>query len=287
MEGAKVVTIESDRGPVLVSADVHGHYDDFARLRDIFLASDAAGDAPVWISVGDWVHGPSDDGRRDVTDRFGHPLYDYPDRTPEILDELFALEDRFVGRVLSLCGNHEYAHIGGPRTRKFHDDEAAHLESRMSPAAVAELRRRFASWPIVVRLASCGVAITHGAPFPASAAEIERVRYVDNGDDERGFLHSAMCRYGFNPGEDRDLLARLGDDRHAYDVLIHGHDREEDGYAPNGEAALLLCTSFGARRDCKTYAWLDRATRYRSLADLRPDIELRRLWHHAGVAPSV
>ena len=30
-------------------------------------------------------------------------------------------------QVLFVLGNHDYAHLGGPRTRKFHDDEAAFL----------------------------------------------------------------------------------------------------------------------------------------------------------------
>ncbi len=60
-------------------------------------------------------------------------------------------------------------------------------------------------------------------------------------------------------------------------MLVHGHDREEEGFAVAGAAALLLCTSFGARRDRKTYLWLDLAPRYRSLADIREGHELRGL----------
>ena len=68
-EGAKVVTIVGDRGPVLISADVHGNREDFLRLRDLFLASEARGEEPLWISVGDWVHGPSVQSER-------HPVTD-------------------------------------------------------------------------------------------------------------------------------------------------------------------------------------------------------------------
>ena len=77
-------------------------------------------------------------------------LYAYRDETPAILEALFALMDRFGDRVLSLCGNHEHAHIGGRCTQKFHSNEAEHLEAQLSPSAVVELRRRFASWPVVI-----------------------------------------------------------------------------------------------------------------------------------------
>jgi len=280
-EGPKVVTVTSTCGPVLVSADLHGNLADFERLRDLFLASEARGEQPVWISVGDWVHGPPDEAARaDVLDRFGEPLYAYHDETPAILAQLFALMDRFDDRVLSVCGNHEHAHIGGRRTSKFHRDEAAHLEARMTPAAVAELRHRFATWPLVVRIASCGVAVTHGAPIPASIADFEAVRY-SGASTSSALLQSAMMRYGFCRGEDVELLACLSGPGCDLGVLVHGHDREEEGFHPTGPAALLLCTSFGARRARKSYLWLDRARRYTSLNALRDGIELRRLWPEA------
>jgi Calcineurin-like phosphoesterase len=276
-EGPKVVTIVGDRGPVLVSADVHGNREDFLRLRDLFLASDARGEQPLWISVGDWVHGPSPE-RHPVTDSEGQPLYAYPDETPAILDELFALIDRFPGRVWSLTGNHEHAHIGGIRTGKFHRDEAAFLEGLLTATQVDELRRRFRAWPMIIRLAPCGVVITHGAPSPGTVADFERIRYAGNPDPATmELVRAAMTRYGFGAGDDVELLARLSDE-HRYRILLHGHDREETGFAENGTHALLLCTSFGARRAFKTYAWLDRARRYEALADLRLGHELRRLY---------
>jgi hypothetical protein len=279
LEGPKVVTVAGTRGPVLISTDLHGNLADFEQLRALFLASDARGEQPMWISVGDWVHGPAETGdRRNVLDRYGEPLYAYPDETPAILEALFALMDRFGDRVLSICGNHEHAHIGGRLTQKFHSNEAAHLEARLSAAQVAELRRRFATWPIVIRLAECGVALTHGVPIPASVSEFEHTRFHHAdaiGNNE--VLISAMARYGFCRGEDIELLARLSEPGCELHVLVHGHDREEEGFYASG-ATLLLCTSFGARRARKTYLWLDRAQRYASVAALRDGVELRRLW---------
>ena len=281
-EGPKVLTVAGTSGPILVSSDLHGNLADFERLRAVFLASEARGEHPMWISVGDWVHGPPDEGARDdVLDRFGKPLYAYRDETPAILEALFGLMDRFGDRVLSLCGNHEHAHIGGRATQKFHPNEPAHLEAQLSPAAVAELRRRFASWPVVIRLAACGIAVTHGAPIPASVDDFERTRFRRAGRPPNDVLHAAMTRYGFCRGEDAELLARLSDPGCELAVLVHGHDRDEEGFDNSGDAALLLCTSFGARRARKSYLWLDRSQRYASLAALRDGIEIRRLWPEA------
>ncbi len=275
----KVVTITSTVGPVLISADVHGNLADFEALRDVFLASCARGEQPLWISVGDWVHGPSGDERHPVTDGEGRPLYAYPDETPALLAAYFALIDRHPGQIYSLCGNHEHAHIGGLRTSKFHRDEAAHLEARLAADAVAELRRRFAAWPMIIRLEACGIVITHGAPHPGTVEEFETIAYA-GGNDPRGMqlLRAAMTRYGFDTDEDLEVLARLSEPGAPYELLVQGHDREELGYCANGAAALLLCTSFGARRAHKTYLWLDRARRYHGLADLRLGLELRRLY---------
>jgi hypothetical protein len=255
---SKVVTV-AHHGPVLVSADLHGHYQDFARLRDIFLAG---GDDCVWIGVGDWVHGPSD-ARRD--------LYDYPDSSGEILRELFALMDTYPGRVLSLLGNHEHAHIGGVRTSKFHDDEAAFLESQLDPAFTAEIKRRFRSWPLMALFPSLGVVVTHGA-LAGDPAGIERIRYEgDNDARAHEILRAAMTHYGYTEGDDVKLLAALGP---PYSVIVHGHDRDENGHSPSGERALLLCTSFGARQERKAYLWLER--RYDGVRDLESAI--RYLW---------
>jgi hypothetical protein len=59
---------------------------------------------------------------------------------------------------------------------------------------------------------------------------------------------------------------------------VHGHDRDEEGIDRAGDASLLLCTSFGARRDRKAYLWLDLSRRYGSPDELREGEEIRRLY---------
>ncbi len=87
-------------------------------------------------------------------------------------------------------------------------------------------------------------------------------------------VNTGLRRYGFRPGEDVEVLRRLG----GYGLLVHGHDREEDGAAPTGSHALLLCSSFGAKRARKAYLVLDPARRYQGVESIREGVELRRLW---------
>lgn len=273
----RVLTLRQSSGRLLISADIHGHWEDFSRLRALFLAAEARGDNPLWVSVGDWVHGPSAE-RPSILAANGEPLYAYPDDSPTIVRELSALMDAYPERVLSLCGNHEYAHIGGPKTRKFHEDEAAFLEARLPPAEVSAMRARFASWPIAARVPSCGLVITHGAMAPAfeHVAELERIPWGAAGDE---VLNSTMHWYSFSPGQDTALLQLMSQDTDpAYSIIVHGHDREESGYARTGDRALLLCTSFGAIRSRKAYLWLDLAKRYQSLDELREHEEIRFLY---------
>ncbi len=76
-----------------------------------------------------------------------------------------------------------------------------------------------------------------------------------------------------DPGADGTALGDVED-------AVQVEDRRD-----TGEAALLLCTSFGARHARKSYLWLDRGSRYASLAALRDGIEIRRLWPDAIDGP--
>jgi hypothetical protein len=281
VEGSKVLTIARSAGPLLISADIHGHFADFARLREIFLASLARGEDPTWVGVGDWVHGPAGDTSH-ITDRDGQPLYGYPDESVAILEALFVLMDAHPDRVFSLLGNHEHAHIGGPRTSKFHRDEAAHLEAQLSPTQIENLHARLHRLPLLILVPSCGVVITHGAMSgPLSCAkELETIRYAGaNTPNGEALLRATMTHYGYTDGGDERLLNALSEPgRPSYQLLVHGHDRDEEGFAKTGTRAALLCSSFGARRERKAYLWLDLGQRYHGPEDLRDGLELRRLY---------
>src|SRR5262245_36870214 len=84
-----------DRGTLLVNTDIHGHFEDFRRLRTLF--EQAQRDDPAgahWVILGDIVHGPDDiaRGRNPV-------LYGYPDESVEIVRGIVAVQQAYAGRV--------------------------------------------------------------------------------------------------------------------------------------------------------------------------------------------
>lgn len=239
----------------------------------------ATGDA-YWISVGDWVHGPAARDANDayaIRDRDGVPLYDYPDETAAILVDYFALQQKFPDRVLSLAGNHEWAHFGGPRTRKFHDDEAAFLEAQLAPAFVVSMRARFAAWPIVVLVPAIGLVLSHGALALSASADRARLGALALDRDDP-IVQSAMFHYGHDEATARTTLAALSTESARYTLIVHGHDREEEGWVATTPCSALLCTSFGARQNRKAYLQLDLSRRLEGAASLREGVEIRRLY---------
>jgi hypothetical protein len=272
---SSMVTIGAERGTLLVSADVHGNLADFVALRTLFLDELAGGRDIWWVSVGDWVHGPGALDRHPVCDRDGAPLYAYADESKQLIAEWFALQDAHPDRAISLCGNHEWSHFGGPRTHKFHRDEASFLEAQLTRDAIDDLRARFASWPIVALVPAIGLVISHGAIKlrPGDRQRLSNLELPRDRDDP--IVQTAMFHYGHGDDSAAQTLAELGP---PYRVMVHGHDREEEGWAPTSDVSALLCTSFGARRERKAYLWLDLARPLASIADVREGHELRRLF---------
>jgi len=78
-------------------------------------------DDSVLIFTGDLVHGPDEYTEEHWPDYLGTP---YRDESPEVVRLFREAQARYPGRVHCLLGNHEHAHVGGPRTAKFHHDEA-------------------------------------------------------------------------------------------------------------------------------------------------------------------
>lgn len=106
------------RGTLLVNTDLHGNREDLQQLITIFERTLQADPETHWLILGDLVHGPSDEARQRQPE-----LYDYPDESAALATQVTALQSRYPGRVHYVLGNHDYGHIGGPHTRKFHDDE--------------------------------------------------------------------------------------------------------------------------------------------------------------------
>jgi len=129
------------RGTLLVGADLHGNLDDLSRLQSLFLAEPRA----HLLLLGDLVHGPAG-----WTREHDPALYDYEDRSFEVVQRVHALRQAHPGRVHLVLGNHDHSHVGGEHTSKFHPDEAAHLESASPPTSASCCARCSATrccWP--------------------------------------------------------------------------------------------------------------------------------------------
>jgi hypothetical protein len=264
------------RGRLVVNTDLHGNLEDFRAVRDVFLRLRAERPDTLWAILGDIVHGPDDKARLREPE-----LYDYPDESWEIAEEIIALKERFPGNVLYVLGNHDYAHLGGPKTRKFHDDEAAFLESRLSAEQIAAMRKLFAEAHLGLAC-PCGAFLAHGSPDAefASLEEFEAVRFPPPEGDARsaGVLASFLNSYGQTAeAANRFLKSMSRLTGIGLRFVIHGHDRDEDGYFFEG-GNQLCPVIFGAPRRNKRFVLLDLAERYASAMDLKPGREILPLY---------
>jgi predicted phosphodiesterase len=264
------------RGVLLVSTDVHGNLADFVRLEEIFAAESAREPETHWVILGDVVHGP------DATARASHPYwYGYEDESMAIVDRILAAEATAPGRVHFVLGNHDHGHVGGPHTAKFHADEVAELESGLSEAQRARLRGLFAR-AMLAAVAPCGVLMTHGSPD----ASFERLSDLDEvplelkemSDVQARMLRALLTSYGQPAEESRAMLGNVsrtsGLDLR---VVVHGHDRDENGFFREG-GNQVCPVIFGAAREEKRYVRLDLGARYDDAEALRDGVEIVRLY---------
>lgn len=262
-----------DRGRLLVGTDLQGNLGDFRRLEQHFLA---AGDDAWLVLTGDLVHGPDDETVAHWPAHLGTP---YRDESPALVDAFLALQARAPGRVHCLLGNHDHAHIGGPVTFKFHDDEGAALEARLDEAGRARLKAAVEAFPLVAA-GPCGVVLLHAAPSAnlAHPDELEALR-LD------GYRDTHITDFARVPVLGSLLWSRMAREHEAErfvralggEVAIYGHDIVREGYAKDGPRQLCVSTSFGCLDAAKTYVEVDLGARYRSVDDFRDGVELKRL----------
>ena len=260
-------------GTLLVGTDLHGNVGDLQRLRELFLES---GPDTHLALLGDLVHGPDPWAREQWP-----ALYDYDDRSWEVVQEVVALRQSHPHRVHLLLGNHDHGHVGGPHTGKFYPDEVEHLESRLSVAQRAALQGLFRS-ALLMLVAPCGAVLTHGSPDDTleDPARLDRLSLVpgENTAEDARVLESLLTSYGQQAEVTDRLLAALSQRvRFPLTLVIHGHDRDEEGYFVEGENQACPVI-FGAPRETKRYLRLDLAARYRGPDDLREGFEIRRLY---------
>jgi hypothetical protein len=261
-------------GRLLAATDIQGNLGDFQRMLALFEESPADS---VLVFTGDLVHGPDSETERNWPEFLGTP---YRDESPAVIGAFVEAQQRYPGRVHCLLGNHEHAHVGGPRTAKFHMDEAQVLEDRMGPGPTAAMRELFTQLPLVA-VAPNGVVLLHAAPSAnlKSVQELEQVELDGYGmwGIEDFFqvsvlgpiLWSRMAR----PEQARAFL-RVLDGR----IAIYGHDVVREGYERVGDEQLCVSTSFALLDKDKTYVELDLGHVYPDVHALREGTELKKLY---------
>ena len=142
--------IDIDAGRLLIASDLHGNWEDYQKIKNVFKSLRDKGKADALILDGDLVH--------------GYPGYE--DKSVEILDDLIDNPD---SRVISMLGNHELMHIYhlGKNVKNVHDF-AGPLEKKIegNRARYVDFMK---SMPYAVRTAG-GVLINHtGANVPMAA----------------------------------------------------------------------------------------------------------------------
>jgi hypothetical protein len=259
-------------GTLLVSADLHGNGSDWRALVHRFEDELARDPATQWVLLGDAVHGPDEEARAREPE-----LYDYPDESWPIVEELMRLREQVPGQVHYLLGNHDFSHVGGPRTRKFHNDEAAHLES-MLKVEDRERLRAFLAEALLAVVAPCGVLMAHGSPDDSlpSLEELDQIDVPPTREEHWRLLNTLLTSYG-QPREVAERLLAIARRREpGLTLVVHGHDRDPAGFFVEG-GNQLCPVLFGALRKNKRYLRLDLAASYPGVEALRDGVEILRL----------
>ncbi|MEL6178789.1 MAG: metallophosphoesterase [Myxococcota bacterium] len=265
-------------GHLLVSTDIHGNWEDFSRLEQIFHdLSDCTHHPVYWVVLGDIVHGPSASMRH----RFGG-LYDYDDASARIVERMVTLREQHPEHVHFVLGNHDYAHVGGRTTSKFYGNEAQWLESQMDPEAIVRMHRLFTHAWLAVST-DCGVLLCHGSPDErlSSFERLDAVQMPARGEDYT-VIQDMLYAYGQSAEVIDRTLAGLSNGpgfTHAQPlrVVVHGHDRDEEGYYFDDHNQVCPVI-FGAPREQKRYIVLDLSARYERSTDFTEGEVLRYLY---------
>lgn len=261
-------------GRAIISTDIHGNEADFLALRRRFVDLRGAGVDVHWILLGDLVHGPSDQARRDNPE-----LYDYEDASPRLVEAALELRRALPERVHVVLGNHDHGHVGGPPTHRFHADEAQALESRCTPAQRAAIRELFGEALLSVA-APCGILMAHGCPDDRLDRfdELDEVSLLpgENAPHHRHLLATFTRSYGQPEAVVRRLLRAVSRSAAPVQVMVHGHERDEAGWYSDGDHHLCPIL-FGAPAKERRYLEVDLGAVYRSSAALVDGGALRRV----------
>ena len=275
MELLPRVAVLPRQGTLLISADLHGNGGDFRALLKAFEGARALDPGTCWVLLGDAIHGPDEAAREREPE-----LYDFPDESWPIVKELDQLRARLPGNVIYVLGNPDLAQLGGPRTCKFHPDEAAHLESTLTDLEREQLLA-FLSGSHLAVVAPCGALLTHGSPDDRlrSLESLGRIELPPRPEQiyEWDVLTSLLTSYGQPAEVTERLLATVRRSVPGIIMVVHGHDRDPAGWFVEG-GNQICPVLFGAPRGQKRYLRLDLGASYRTVADLRDGVEIVKLF---------
>jgi predicted phosphodiesterase len=261
-------------GDLIVVSDLHGNLRDFLRAVHIFESKEDA----CLLFLGDLYHGPylSQSDWAPHVDKLGDFYYD---QSPGLFRAYLYLKNKYPNHVRAILGNHEHAHIGGPRVAKFTPDEAASFEDSLTHLERVELARDIENWPWIVA-SDCGVAFTHGSPPPTYFDEQKL-------NDESPVVHnpqiwaqpgnallSELLWRRFSPPDDvGSFLGHLNQFcTPAQNVVTYGHEPSPEGYQVQHTSLFNLSTSFAMKREKKVYLSLSLESRYESSFDVEAQI---------------
>ena len=169
--------IDLNSGKAMVITDLHGAWDAYQRLRDLFLEKQAKGEVDHLVFCGDLIH---NEGMEEV------------DASLDMLLDVMSLQTELgKDKVIMLLGNHELPHIYGLTLAKGSVEFTPRFESALTrldqryKVAVKrqEVRKFLASLPFFARTKG-GVLITHAgaASDVASIKHVERLLSLEHDD---------------------------------------------------------------------------------------------------------
>lgn len=302
--------IDMSKGNILVASDIQGNWEDYQRIRTMFLNLKNQGKTDILVLDGDLIHG----------------YKGYEDRSVQILDDLISNADP---SVICLMGNHELMHI-------YHMQVSKNGQSFVEPFEdqIKHNREHYMnfikSMPYAIRTAG-GVLINHtGANIPMAGYSGEEYGQLARADGFRlinNLNHDKMLeqlkkatrevmekQYGQKLADDffDDYSPEIGQifmetdiGQYLWDVffnknefeykkqypvildkfmqtmstglpqrfLISGHIEVPEGYAIISGKQLRICSSYGTREKNKVLALVDASREYSSINKLVADLQ--------------
>lgn len=286
----KVVELPTE-GTLIVSSDLHGNMRDYLRIKELFEQTDNS----YLLILGDLIHGPFFD-----VDNWPPELGSfYYDESEALIDDFQDLQAQHPGRVISLLGNHEHAHIGGTTTYKFRhptisqprngrrgvEEQEGILDIILGEEKAKTYADYFRSFPLVATSAA-GLVFTHCSPQlskPISLEEIAATNYINlremNTAERKDHLLTRMLwSRDTTTAEASRFLEGISDDNQDHYVIVFGHTPARQGYQLSPPNQLLLSTSYFMFDEHKTYLKIDLSGNYTSTEDFSEGEELRRLY---------